>query len=289
MKFKDPIKRALPAISVVLVAEAIDAIQDQKGDDRQRYIKDTATSVAEGLIGLGFSTAMRALMTIPYTFLYERVAPSKRRLESPKDWLLLFVAVDFLVYVYHRNAHERRLLWAGHQVHHSSDYLNVSTAFRRKWSQWFEKLVWAPLPLLGYPPQAVFNMHAWHLVYGVFAHMDKIERMPRWFEKVFVSPSHHRVHHGIEPKYIDKNYGSILIVWDKLFGTFQEEEERPTYGLTTPPPTQNVVGLQTFEFKQLWRDVRKARTGRERLKYLFGPPGSGPEETADLAPEPGRR
>ncbi|ATY10035.1 sterol desaturase family protein [Amycolatopsis sp. AA4] len=283
MKFKDPIKRGLPAISLILVAEALDALQDQKGDERKRYLKDTATSVAQGLIGLGFSSALRALMTIPYTYLYEHVAPSKRKLQSPRDWLILFIAVDFLVYVYHRNAHERRLLWAGHQVHHSSDYVNVSTAFRRKWSQWFEKLVWAPLPLLGYPPQAVFYMHAYHLVYGVFAHMDKIERMPRWFEKVFVSPSHHRVHHGVEPKYLDKNYGSILIIWDKLFGTFQEEEERPTYGLTKPVPTENVVGLQTFEFKDLWRDVRKARNARERVKYLFGPPGWEPGDAAGPA------
>ncbi|MFK4099084.1 sterol desaturase family protein [Streptomyces sp. NPDC019531] len=246
----------------------------------ERYsLADTRANILTGVGALVISSVLRTVALFFYAWIYVYVAPFRLPADAWYTWVALFFGVDLTIYVYHRMTHRIRLLWAGHQVHHSSQYLNVSVALRRKWAQWFEKLMWLPLPLLGVPPALVFTVHSLHLLYGLFAHTEKIGTLPRPVEAVFVTPSHHRVHHGSDPEYLDKNYGSILIVWDRLFGTFQPELHRPTYGLTKPVDTHSVWRIQVHEFAQMFRDVRGATSWRDRVGYVFGPPGWRPAKS----------
>jgi sterol desaturase/sphingolipid hydroxylase (fatty acid hydroxylase superfamily) len=187
--------------------------------------------------------------------------------------VIAILGVDLLYYCYHRSAHRIRLMWATHQAHHSSQYFNFATALRQKWNNSGEILMWIPLPLLGIPPWMVFCSFSVNLIYQFWVHTERIGRMWAPFEFVFNTPSHHRVHHGMDAEYLDKNYGGIFIVWDRLFGTFRTETFRPHYGLTKQVNTFNVWKLQTHEYLSIARDFRSATRLRDRLGYVFGPPG----------------
>jgi sterol desaturase/sphingolipid hydroxylase (fatty acid hydroxylase superfamily) len=274
-RLHDPIVYAIPAVALIIVIELL-AIHFERGDVERYSAKDTRANVLTGIGAQIISSVLRTVALVIYAWVYVYVAPFQLPADKWYTWVVLFFAVDLTIYVYHRMAHRVRLLWAGHQVHHSSRYLNVSVAFRRKWAQWFEKLMWLPLPLLGVPPSLVFTMHSLHLLYGLLVHTEKIGKLPRSIEAVFVTPSHHRVHHGTDPEYLDKNYGSVLIVWDRLFRSFQPEIRRPVYGLTKQLETHSVWWIQVHEFVQMVRDVRAARSWHARAGYLFGPPGWRP-------------
>jgi sterol desaturase/sphingolipid hydroxylase (fatty acid hydroxylase superfamily) len=143
---------------------------------------------------------------------------------------LLLVLFDLLFYVDHRVHHMVRAGWASHVVHHSSKHFNLATAVRQPWTPFSSTLFFAPLPLIGFPPAAVALMSAIDLLYQFWIHTERIDTLPRPVEFIFNTPSHHRAHHGSDRIYLDRNYGGVLIVWDRLFGTFQPERARPTYG-----------------------------------------------------------
>jgi sterol desaturase/sphingolipid hydroxylase (fatty acid hydroxylase superfamily) len=147
-------------------------------------------------------------------------------------YALLFLADDFAYYWFHRIHHEVRVFWASHVVHHSSEHYNLSTALRQTWTPMTALPFWAPLALLGFPPWMILTQQAISLIYQFWIHTERVKKMPAWFEFFFNTPSHHRVHHGSNEVYLDRNYGGILIVWDRLFGSFQGETERVRYGLT---------------------------------------------------------
>ncbi|HEY0949233.1 sterol desaturase family protein, partial [Nocardioides sp.] len=213
------------------------------------------------------------------------VAPWRLSVDAWWTWALPILGVDFLFYWAHRVAHRVRLVWATHQAHHSSEYFNFATALRQKWNNSAEIVFWLPLPLLGVPPALVFLGFSISLVYQFFVHTERVDRLWRPVELVLNTPSHHRVHHGSDPEYLDRNYGGILIVWDRLFGSFQPELHRPTYGLTTPVGTHHLVRLQVHEYAAIARDVRRTPSWRDKLGYVFGPPGWRPE-TAGTVSEP---
>jgi sterol desaturase/sphingolipid hydroxylase (fatty acid hydroxylase superfamily) len=218
----------------------------------------------------------RSVAMVGYAALFVFVAPWHLPANRWETWVGVMVAIDLLWYTYHRGSHRIRVIWAAHQAHHNSNYFNTSTAFRQKWNQWFEVLIWVPLPMLGVAPWMVIAGFSINLIYQFFVHTETIGKLPRAIEFVFNTPSHHRVHHGSDALYLDRNYGGILIIWDRLFGTFQGEEHRPTYGLTTPVHGSNLVRLQFHEYAALIRDVRRTTGLRNRLGYVFGPPGWQP-------------
>jgi sterol desaturase/sphingolipid hydroxylase (fatty acid hydroxylase superfamily) len=168
---------------------------------------------------------------------------------------------------------------AAHQAHHNSNYFNTSAARRQKWNQWFGVLIWLPLPMLGVPPWTVLAGFSINLIYQFFTHTQSVGTLRAPIEFVFNTPSHHRVHHGSDAIYLDRNFGRILILWDRLFGTFQAEQHRPTYGLTTPVHSTNLVHLQFHEYAAMMRDAGAASCLRDRLGFLFGPPGWTPAPT----------
>lgn len=191
-------------------------------------------------------------------------------------WILLFFLDDLVYYAFHRANHEMRLFWAGHVPHHSSVKLNFGTALRQGVGERVHKyLFWLPLPMLGFDPLMIFTMIALNLIYQFWVHTELVDRLPRWFEAVFNTPSHHRVHHGSNVPYLDRNYGGVLIIWDRLFGTFAEESAKwpVRYGLTKNIETYNPFRVAGGEYLNLWHDVRRADTLADKLRYLFLAPG----------------
>lgn len=192
-------------------------------------------------------------------------------------WLLLFVLEDLAFYIEHRVDHYSRIFWAVHATHHSSEDFNLTTGFRSSVFQPVYRFIYfIPIAFLGFDPLDILFMYAITQTYGILVHTQYINRMPKWFEAVFVSPSHHRVHHASNVIYLDKNMGMCLIIWDKIFGTFQEEltEEPVRYGLTKPlPRSNNPLDWVLHEWYAIGRDLTKKIPFQTKLKYLFMPPG----------------
>ena len=245
---------------------------------RKAYtIKDTFANLYLMLLNGGLDLAFRvvylailnyfyvhALISIQQTFLY---------------WFVLLIMEDFLYYWLHRFDHEIRLFWAVHVTHHSSRLMNFSVGFRSSAFQPLYRFIYfIPLALLGFKPIDILFIYAVTQIWGIFVHTEMIYKMG-WIEYFMVTPSHHRVHHGSNPKYLDKNMGMFLIIWDKLFGTFQaelpaENYQPIVYGLTKNIEEPNAITLVFHEWKQIWLDItQKGISFKTRLQYLFGPPG----------------
>jgi sterol desaturase/sphingolipid hydroxylase (fatty acid hydroxylase superfamily) len=222
----DPQTYALP-VFVVFMALEIVALRVLADAEPNRYrgveFRDSRTSILAGVGSLVVTGAARIFALIGYVALY---ALTPLRLDAHRwyTWVLVLLLVDLTWYAYHRASHRVRLMWAAHQAHHNSVYFNLTTAVRQKWNPWFELLFWVPLPLLGVPPWMIFTTFSINLIFQFF----------------------------------DKNYGGILIVWDRLFGSYAQETHRPTYGLTKNVDTFNPVRLQYYEYAAIARDVRGA-------------------------------
>lgn len=191
-------------------------------------------------------------------------------------WLLLFVGQDLMYYVLHYADHYSRFFWASHVTHHSSEKFNFTVAIRSSVFQPFYRfLFYLPLALVGFEALDIVFMYAACQVYGFWVHTELVGKLHPAFEFLFVTPSHHRVHHASNPLYLDKNMGMVLIVWDRLFGTFQEErEDVPVhYGLTSNIHTYHPLKVVFHEWKAMWSDVRRSGGWRNALGYVFGPPG----------------
>lgn len=195
---------------------------------------------------------------------------------GPFSFVLLMIAQDFCYYWFHRASHRVRWMWAAHVVHHSSENMNFSTAFRQSLMYPFAGMwvFWLPLVILGFDPNWVVFVVLLNLGLQFFVHTQAVRKLGP-LEWLFNTPSHHRVHHGRNPQYIDKNYAGILIIWDKLFGTFVPEEETVIYGITKPVNSFNPIKVTFSEWHDMFSDVTtKGLSFSERLKLLFAPPAS---------------
>jgi sterol desaturase/sphingolipid hydroxylase (fatty acid hydroxylase superfamily) len=271
-----PLLVALPFFLLFIGIEVYTLTHDEADPPRTGYLfRDARTSISMGLGSLVSMVVFKLATLVVYVALWQLV-PWKLPADTWWSWAAMLLLVDLGWYFNHRFAHRVRIAWAGHQAHHSSEYFNFGTALRQKWNPWSEALFWLPLPLLGFPPWMIYIAFSFNLIYQFFIHTETVEKLPAPIEFVFNTPSHHRVHHGSDPEYLDKNYGGILIVWDRMFGTFQEELHRPRYGLTKPVGTYNLLKLQYGEYGRIIADVRRASSWRDRLGYVFGPPGWAP-------------
>ena len=195
---------------------------------------------------------------------------------QPWAWGVLFLLDDLTYYCFHRLNHEVRFFWAGHVNHHSSEYMNLGTALRQGVGERVYKLIfWLWLPLLGFDPAMILTMIGLNLTYQFWVHTEAVRRLPRWYEAVFNTPSHHRVHHGSNTRYLDRNHAGVLIVWDKLFGTFSAEldEEPVVYGLTKNIGTFNPWRVLVHGYSEIARDVLRADRWLDRLRYVVNAPG----------------
>ncbi len=278
----DLVHLAIPAFVALMVFEAVLGAVRANDEAKGYAPRDTAASLTMGVGNVVANLATKGLTLGFFYALYEM-----RWVElgtGASVFLLALVVDDFAYYWYHRLSHEVRFFWAAHVTHHSSQHYNLSTALRQTWTGWFTHLfIYWPLPLLGFDPMLLLSASSVSLVYQFWIHTEYIDRLPRWFEAVFNTPSHHRVHHGTNPEYLDRNHAGILIVWDRLFGTFEPERAKASYGLTRNLKTYNPVTIAFHEWAAMARDVWHARSWRERLGYVCAPPGWRPDGTGATA------
>jgi sterol desaturase/sphingolipid hydroxylase (fatty acid hydroxylase superfamily) len=248
--------------------------------------KDAFSSIAMGLgnVFIGFVSKLFVFAALYYV--YENL----RIFTIPITWwsfIILFFLDDFSYYWFHRTSHENRFFWASHVVHHSSKHYNLSTALRQTWTGSFYSFIfWLWLPLIGFHPGMIIFQMSISLLYQFWIHTELIQKMPKWIELFFNTPSHHRVHHGSNPIYLDKNHAGILIIWDKLFGTFQPElkSEKVQYGLVVNIKTYNPIFIAFNEWGALFKDLNtKNISVRDRIKYLYKPPGWKHDGTGKLS------
>lgn len=232
-------------------------------------LKDTLANISLSLMYQASEAIFNILIISSiYTWIYD----DGLQLFSQTTFLniiLLFILQDFLYYWFHFTSHKVRWLWSSHITHHSSLRLNFSTAFRQSLTypisgMW---IFWLPLAYIGFKPDMVILIVALNLAFQFFVHTELIKKLG-WAEKIFNTPSHHRVHHATNDQYIDKNFAGILIIWDKIFGTFEEEIEKPIYGITNQIYSFNPIKLTFHEWKSMFKDVVENRD----LRYIWKPP-----------------
>ena len=275
----DLITLAIPAFLALLLAEAI-AGAIMRRDIYE--IKDAAASITMGLGNVFIDLSAKALLFVLLTWLH-RFAIFSIGFQW-WAWVMLFFCDEFSYYWFHRVSHECRFFWASHVVHHSSQRYNLSTALRQTWTGTFTSFVfWIWLPLVGFAPVMIMTMKAISLLYQFWIHTELVRSLGP-LEKVLNTPSHHRVHHGSNPRYIDRNHGGTLIIWDKLFGSFEPENpaDPPRFGLTHNIGTYNPVRIALHEWVQMFRDAWTAPGWRNKFLYIFGNPGWRHDEAAGV-------
>jgi sterol desaturase/sphingolipid hydroxylase (fatty acid hydroxylase superfamily) len=286
---KNPVTYAVPFFLLTILIELaalkwLDHDSAFDGSGVSGYsAKDTRTSMLMGLGSLASTLLFKVGAFVVYNAVFVYLAPFELPMHTWWSWVIAIAGVDLAYYFSHRFVHRVNVGWAAHQAHHSSEYMNFGTALRQKWNPWFEFFFFLPLPLLGIAPWVIYLAFGFNLIYQFFVHTEVVGKLWRPLELVMNTPSHHRVHHGSDPEYLDKNYAGIFIVWDRMFGSFVEEKQRPTYGLTKPVETYNLVKLQYGDYAQIVRNVRASSRWRDKLGYLFGPPGWEPK---DHVPDP---
>ncbi len=191
-------------------------------------------------------------------------------------WMLIpcYIILDFCSYWSHRISHVQRFWWATHVVHHSAEEYNLTVSFRLSWVQHIKIIFFLPVALCGFHPIIFFVANQIAVLFQFWVHTEYIKKLPKVVEYIFATPSNHRVHHGSQEKYIDKNFGATFIIWDRIFGTYQAEDEKVKYGLTTALPNKgNPIYVNFHEFIDIWKDLKKAEGIRECLFFVFGSPG----------------
>ena len=271
----DLILYAIPVFVALLATEWVSFAHNDDPRYRGYATRDTATSLAMGLGNVIINVGWKLVVVVVYAGVYE-LTPLRIPSDAWWAWVALFFADDFAFYWYHRVSHEVRVFWGSHVVHHSSQYFNLSTALRQPWVPMTAFPFWIPLAVAGFAPWMILLQQAISLTYQFFIHTERVRRLPRGIEAVFNTPSHHRVHHGSNGIYLDRNYGGILIMWDRLLGTFQGETEPVRYGLTKNIDTHNPARVALHEYAAMWRDMRVARGWRHRLAIALHGPGWTP-------------
>jgi sterol desaturase/sphingolipid hydroxylase (fatty acid hydroxylase superfamily) len=235
--------------------------------------KDAWNNILIGFVSVAFGALFFALFV---GFLYQAaydLAPYRFPVDAWWSWVILFFVDDFVYYWFHRVSHESRLFWNFHVVHHSSEYYNLSVAVRQSWfSGLLHWVFYATIMLVGFAPWMFAIMHGFNLIYKFWIHTRFIDKFPAWIEYIFNTPSHHRVHHGVNNPYLDKNYAGVLILWDRLFGSFVAETEEPKYGIIKPIRSYNPLWINTHGWYEMFEAMRAKPTLRGKLRCLFASP-----------------
>ncbi len=276
MDYPDPTIYAIPGFILLLALEfyALRGLRTRGRDVLGFEWRDSWASLGMGIGSLLFVSLINfgvfslASWLWPYRLLDLG--------DGALGWVAALVGWDFLYYWHHRFEHENRLLWACHVNHHSSRFYNLSTALRQPWTPYLSLFMYPLLALVGVRPWLIMMSGGLNLIYQFWVHTETVDKTPRWFEAVFNTPSHHRVHHGTNLEYLDKNYGGIFIVWDRLFRTFEPERARVVYGLTKNIDSYSLWYIAFHEYMALARDVRAAPDLKEKLNILWRGPGYQP-------------
>lgn len=270
----DYIALSIPIFFLLIGIELIIAIVTK----RKLYrFNDSITNISLGIGQQVTGIFMKTALFFGYLYLYNHYR-SWTISSTLLNWVLLFLAVDFFYYWFHRLSHEVNAMWAAHIVHHQSEEYNLSVALRQSWFQSaFSWVFYLPLAFLGFDPIMFLTISSFNTLYQFWIHTRTIGRMGV-LEWVLNTPSHHRVHHGSNPKYIDKNHAGTLIIWDRMFGTFQEEEEEVVYGITKPLESWNPVWANFHYWKELFSLAKQTRSAADKIKLFLKPPGWKPAD-----------
>jgi sterol desaturase/sphingolipid hydroxylase (fatty acid hydroxylase superfamily) len=261
---------AIPGFILLVLLEFIFFLKE----NRDQYKKDIPVSLA---IGIGFilsAAAGKGATMYIYSIVY-----SHRIFDFTNNawwvWASCLFADDLTYYWFHRLSHKVRFFWASHSVHHSAEIFSFLATLRESWTSNLTGifLFWIWMPLVGFEPGLILMVKSVSIIYQFCIHTEAVQKLPKWVEAVFNTPSHHRVHHGCDINYLDKNYGGILIIWDRLLGTFVDESKRPTYGLTKKINTHNPVKIAFYEWCNMFNDLRRAKSVSEVFNYVFNAPG----------------
>lgn len=279
----DPVTLATPFFILSIILEMVWSRRNMPSSYEPR---DTLTSL---LMGLG--SVVAGLLVAGFTLAMLKAASDVRLMAIGWQWwawIACFVADDLTYYWIHRSGHRVRWFWAAHVNHHSSQHYNLSTALRQSWTSFIALgfLFRLPLAFIGFEPAMILTCVGINLVYQFWIHTEAIRRMPRWFEAVMNTPSHHRVHHAVNPQYLDRNYAGVFIVWDRLFGTFQREDDdvRIHYGIVRQLGSFNLLWTAFHEWIGILKDLWSA-PWRHKLSYLWRVPGwthDGSRQTSDM-------
>ena len=278
----DPVNYAIPGFVALVIAEMAVA----RLRDRKRFCpRDTLTSLA-----LGLGSTVAGLLTAGFVYAIAMWVYQFRVFTIPFAWywfVLAFVLDDFAYYGFHRAAHRVRWFWASHVIHHSSQHYNLTTALRQTWTGFISMsfVFRLPLFLIGFHPAMIFFVAALNLIYQFWIHTEVIGRMPRWFEAVMNTPSHHRVHHATNPRYLDRNYAGVFIVWDRMLGTYapERDEDKPRYGIVKDLGSFNLLWAAFHEWVGIAKDVWAAPDMKSRIGYMLLPPGWSHDGSRDTS------
>jgi sterol desaturase/sphingolipid hydroxylase (fatty acid hydroxylase superfamily) len=275
----------VPLVLLLIFAEAVICSIKQ-----WNYYKRSDTLCSLGLLAgnIAVNLGLKASTLGFYLYLYQfRWLDLSQLLPLWALWLLSFVAIDLVFYWYHRISHRMRFLWAVHMNHHSSVEMNFVVAFRQAWLGPVTKIpFFASLPLVGFDPTITLVAGVGATLWGVIGHTKIVDKLWPPIEWVFNTPSHHRVHHGSNPEYIDKNFGNLFIIWDRMFGTFEPERAPVVYGLRKNVGTYNPISITLMDWRALFSKMRSADSLTDALCYFFAPPGWKPDADKSRATSP---
>ena len=266
----DLLSYAVPFFILLLLVELGISTYEQKDWFES---KDTLSSLAMGSGNFVVGFLAKVVVFFSYSFVYQFHIFEIG--SSWWAWVLIFFAEDFSYYWFHRISHTCRFFWASHVVHHSSQKYNLSTALRQTWTGQLTGtfVFWLWMALIGFHPIMIMMAQSISLIYQFWIHTEAIGKFPAPIEFIFNTPSHHRVHHSSEIRYLDSNHAGVLIIWDRMFGTFVEEDKRPIYGLTNNINTNNPVKIAFHEWIAIFKDIKVSGSFKNALMYIFGPPG----------------
>lgn len=282
LEFNNPVAYAIPFFFLLMGIE----IYLNWRDRSENYVfKDAVASLGMGVGSIFSDLIPKSFAFIVFTHLYDNFGFFKEELSfTALGWFLLLLGDDFSYYWHHRTSHQVRLFWAAHIAHHSSQHYHLATALRQSWGEmWYKYSFYLWLAFLGFEPIMILTQISISLIYQFWIHTVYIKKLPWIFEFIFNTPSHHRVHHSSDIEYLDKNHGGILIIWDRLFGTFKAEEKPIKYGITTNINTYNPFRIATHELVSIWQDIKKAPTFKAKLGYIFCAPGWSHDGSTQVA------
>jgi len=260
---------AIPLFALLIAAEAWWSFRHESDEYNDR--RDTWGNIFLGFMSIVWGAGFGLLTGYVYIYCYE-MAPFKFPADAWWTWAALFFVDDLAYYIFHRVSHRCRLFWNFHVVHHSSTHYNLSVAVRQSWfSGVLHWMFYAPVMLLGFAPWMFALMHGFNLIYQFWIHTRIVKRLG-WAEFILNTPSHHRVHHGINDAYLDKNYAGVLIIWDRIFGTFVEEDEEPRYGIVKQISGYNPLWINTHAWFEMAEAIRSRRGLLPKLLCVFGSP-----------------
>ena len=279
MQELNPLALALPVFGGAILVEHW--LLRRRGRRGAYHFGTAVSDIACGASYQALELILRIVALATYWFVYEHARVIRWEPGSVWPWVIGLLGIDLGYYAWHRISHVVNAMWAVHAVHHHSEDYNLAVALRQPW---IEPLTWTPffcgLAVLGVPADVALYSFGFNLFYQFWLHTELVDKLPRPLEWILNTPSHHRVHHGIEPEYLDKNFGGVLAIWDRMFGTFEPERRKPTYGTTTPLRSFNPVWANVEHFVRIGELAAQARTWREKVYAFVAHPAWRPDGIA---------